>query len=314
MAGRGGRVGEGNAVPQGRGRRLAARLARFRRPSLALALAGCLLGAVGASAPLPFLTRHCAAGDGPSHVALVVEHGDGRLLVECVAFSGPAISGSDVLRLSGIEAATTGYAGLGQAVCQLDGEPATYPPGCFTDSGPYWALFVARAGGAWTVSSLGISSQTFRDGDAEGFRYDPQTGAPAPPAAAGRCPPAPLPTVRPSPTRSPSAVTAPAATSPRASRATPSATSLAAAQTPGPTVTPPTTSALPLVVASQTTTPGGSTAGLAGPVPSGVAPPRPGEAQASSMTTAWPSWAALGLATLLLTTLGLGARRRRRVP
>ncbi|MFN2582965.1 MAG: hypothetical protein ABR498_09530, partial [Candidatus Dormibacteria bacterium] len=109
----------------------------------------------------------------------------------CVGFDGGSITGEQILQASGVEYATSSYGSMGDAVCQIDEEPSSYPPGCWTSSSPYWAMFVSRAGGGWSVSSRGVSSQTFADGDAEGFRYDSQSGAPAQPASpAGVCAPA----------------------------------------------------------------------------------------------------------------------------
>lgn len=155
-------------------------------------VAGLLALALAAAAPaLPglHLGPACASAAGLHHAAVVVEHGDGAVLIRCVAFDTDEISGEQLLGLSGIGYQTAAFGGFGQAVCQIDGEPASFPPGCWTSTSPYWALFVARGGGPWSVSNLGVSSQTFRDGDAEGFRYSAQTGSLSPPAAPGRCPP-----------------------------------------------------------------------------------------------------------------------------
>lgn len=158
----------------------------LRRP-----IAGCLIALVAALvalvAPVGAATPACAAVDQPHHVAIVVEHGDGTIVTACVGFATDAISGIDALASSGIEYGTVGFGGFGQAVCQLDSEPATYPPSCFSSSGPYWAVFVARGGGPWTLSSVGVSSLSLHDGDGEGFRYDPQSGTSPPPSAPGHC-------------------------------------------------------------------------------------------------------------------------------
>ena len=157
----------------------------------------------------PGATGGCAQAAGAHHVALVVEHGNGTVLTRCVGFDGTGLSGEQVLQMGGVEFQTSQYGGsLGRAVCRIDAEPATYPPGCFSATSPYWVLFVARAGGAWSVSNLGASGLTLRDGDAEGWRYDPQAGSPAqPPSPAGVCeavaipaPSAPVPVPPPSPT------------------------------------------------------------------------------------------------------------------
>ena len=131
----------------------------------------------------------CAYAAGARHVALVVQHGGGAVVTRCVGFDAPSLTGEQVLQMSGVPYQEAQYGGtLGKAVCQIDGEPQTFPPGCFSASSPYWVLFVSRCGGNWSASNLGVSSQTFRDGDAEGWRYDPQTGSPPPPPSpAGVC-------------------------------------------------------------------------------------------------------------------------------
>ena len=130
----------------------------------------------------------CAQAATSHHAALVVEHGNGAVTSVCVSFAADSITGDDLLAGSGVQYATADYGGTGKAVCQIDGEPGQYPPGCWTASSPYWAMFVSRAGGSWVTSSLGISSQTFRDGDAEGFRYQGQSSSSVPPSPSGVCP------------------------------------------------------------------------------------------------------------------------------
>jgi hypothetical protein len=177
--------------------------ARARASVLALAIAGTAGSAIALSPLGPFAGSACA-GSGPYHAALVVEHGSGLTIQRCVAFSNATITGQQLLEMSGIEYATATF-GFGQAVCQIDNEPA-YFSACLPPSPDlYWAMFVSRSGGPWAASNLGISSQTFADGDAEGFRYDPQTGTAAPPPVATPCPsPTPRPTATPKP---PSAAT-----------------------------------------------------------------------------------------------------------
>ena len=161
----------------------AARVILFA-PALAAGIAGGG-AAVGHHAPLAPI---CATASWSHHAALVVEHGDGRTIRLCIGFDAASITGEDMLRASGLEHGTVSYGSLGDAVCQIDGEPTTYPPSCFTTSGPYWVTFVSRHGGAWAAANLGVSNEIFGDGDAEGFRYDPQTGsAAAPVSPAGTC-------------------------------------------------------------------------------------------------------------------------------
>jgi hypothetical protein len=151
----------------------------------------------GPAAPL------CAQAGATHRVALVVEHGDGRVIRICVGFTASTVTALTVLQSSGLEIGIESYGSLGTAICQIDHEPAQYTT-CLPTTGSYWVLFLSRAGGAWTTSSRGASSATVTDGDGVGFRYDPQAGAdPPPPSPAGTCPvitPSPVPTPTPAPT------------------------------------------------------------------------------------------------------------------
>ena len=156
----------------------------------------------------------CAAATGQHHVALVVQHGDGSTKVGCVAFSGAGLTGEQALASSGIEYQTVSFGGLSKAVCQVDGEPATFPAECWTSTSDFWALFVARAGGRWSASSVGVSSLVLHDGDSEGLRYEPQA-QPVAPTVYGDCPlatPTPKPTAR--PTAKPTSTSQPTETAP----------------------------------------------------------------------------------------------------
>lgn len=130
----------------------------------------------------------CASAASAHHAALVIEHGDGSTLEYCIGFDTAQVTGQYLLDASGVEKAEQAYGSTGQAVCQLDNEPQQYPPGCWTASSPYWALYLSRGGGSWMSSSLGVSSQTFSDGDAEGFRYEGQSAYLTPVSPAGICP------------------------------------------------------------------------------------------------------------------------------
>jgi hypothetical protein len=160
--------------------------------------------------PWPGSAATCAAASTTHHVAVVVEHGDGTTLQRCVSFSTASISGADSVDRSGLEWGTVSFGSYGLAVCQLDGEPTSYPPTCWTGTSPFWALFVARGGGSWQTSNLGVSNIALRDGDALGFRYQSQSTH-APPSISGDCPnPTPAPaTPTPTPRATPVATVVP---------------------------------------------------------------------------------------------------------
>jgi hypothetical protein len=185
----------------------------------------------------------CAQASTMHHAALVVEHSDGSghgagpVIRVCVAFSEDTISGDTLLARSGVQ---YGTGDSGQAVCQLDYEPSSYPPQCLSPGAPYWAMYVSRAGGSWAYSSQGFATQQFHDGDAEGFRYEGQSDGAAPPSPAGVCPPATPPTApptRPPSTTAPRRTVSPATGAPAAPTPTPTPTGVAAAAPSPPTTT-----------------------------------------------------------------------------
>lgn len=162
----------------------------MRRLRLLPALVACVavasaVAALAALAPGSPLIPSCAAA-GSHRAALVVQHGDGSVVTRCVAFDAAAITGEGLLDSSGVAWSGQTFGGFGVAVCALDGEPAHYSTCPGKES--YWALFLSRGGGAWQLANVGVSSLTLADGDAEGLRYVPAAGVPAPPPApAGVC-------------------------------------------------------------------------------------------------------------------------------
>jgi len=161
--------------------------ARRLASALAIPLAGLAVGAGAATAHLLTEPASCVAATYTSHVTLVVEHGDGRVVGLCIGFDGSSITGEQILAASGLEYATAGYGSLGDAVCQIDSEPAAYAE-CLPSGGSYWAVFVSRSGDPWVEAAAGVSTEAFASGDAEGFRYDPESGADLPPGSpAGIC-------------------------------------------------------------------------------------------------------------------------------
>jgi hypothetical protein len=149
---------------------------------LALLLPVAILATLASLAPVEPVVSACAAA-GSHHAALVVQHGDGSVVTRCVAFDASTIPGEELLNRSGVAWSSQTFGGFGDAVCALDGEPARYVDCPGKDN--YWAVFVARGGGPWQLADVGISTLALHDGDAEGFRYVPASGVPAPPVSAG---------------------------------------------------------------------------------------------------------------------------------
>ncbi|HEY8641890.1 MAG TPA: hypothetical protein VIO84_03900, partial [Candidatus Dormibacteraeota bacterium] len=168
----------------------AARLAAF---GVAAAAAGGLALAAPGGAAHPV----CAQAAGAHHASLVVEHASGAVLTFCVGFDSATLTGEQVMNLSGVEWQSVQYS-FGKAVCQIDGEPRTYPPGCFTSSSPYWAMFVSRQGRGFATSNLGVSAETFADGDSLGWHFVPSSGG-GPPPLINACQTAATPPAQPPP-------------------------------------------------------------------------------------------------------------------
>jgi len=267
---------------------------------LAVAPALAAVTVVGAATKVGPAVSGCAQAATVHHAALVVEHSDGATLKVCVSFTADSITGDQLLASSGVQYATADYGSTGKAVCQIDYEPSSYPPGCWTASSPYWAMLVSRAGGSWLTSSLGISSQTFRDGDAEGFRYESQSASSVPPLPAGVCPLPISPT--PVPVRTPTPI--PRATSTSASRSTviPPSHSLATAAT---------SASPPSAVQPAPGSPSGGAATASASARASIATSRTAPPTGpSSFSTG--AWAASGLAAVLLVMLAVQVIRPRR--
>ncbi|MEJ7762953.1 MAG: hypothetical protein WKF80_09195 [Thermomicrobiales bacterium] len=126
-------------------------------------------GAAGQTAAPP----GSPAGGSPGfHAAgLVIVHGDGTLTYAYVPFAEDDISGIDLLGRSGAVHVTTGFGGLGAAVCSLEGEGCdltecrrTVCQGSADD--PFWKYFRV-AGGGWETWPLGASGARVPDGDVQ---------------------------------------------------------------------------------------------------------------------------------------------------
>lgn len=88
----------------------------------------------------------------------------------------------------------TGYRGDPAYVCQIDGLPVD---GDCRQTDAYWALFVSRAGGAWTYATQGAYSLEVADGDSVAFVWQDSASRRTPGAAPAV--PAPVPTSDPAP-------------------------------------------------------------------------------------------------------------------
>lgn len=147
--------------------------------ALAAGLAACSSSATSGSSFTTGTDASCSGVSGPNHVRLVVETSAGHVQSRCVGFSGATIKATALLTDSKLELGTQQYS-FGEAICQAEDVPAHYSQ-CLPSGKPYWALFVSRAGAAWTNPPVGVSDITLSPGDSLGLRYDSPQGTPAPP-------------------------------------------------------------------------------------------------------------------------------------
>jgi hypothetical protein len=281
---------------------------RLFRIALAVPLLAVGFGTASAATRLGPAAPLCAQAASAHHAGIVVEHGDGQVVRQCVGFDTATITALAVLQASGIENATESYGGLGQAVCQIDHEPSSYNQ-CLPTSGSYWVFSISRGGGAWASSPQGVSIATLSDGDDVGFRYDPLDGADPPPVSpAGTCAtstPTPTPTAEPTPPPTPKPT--PVATPP------PGGTTPAPAP-PGATIRP---AAITSSGATPTSTDGptASAGGASGSSPASAVVPVADASPVAAVSGPFTPGLLLaaGVVVALMALLGVqGIRRRRR--
>lgn len=168
-------------------------------------VAVCLLGA--GLAPVARAAPACAAE--PPHAALVIDKG-GEVLRYCVEFPAgrTSVSGIELIELAGEQHGLSyrfdSFAGVGLAVCMLDGlEPAD--DGCLGT--PYWAYWHGDGSGGWIFATQGAQASTVPDGGVDGWAWGGSSTRPEPTAPESVCPaerssPSPSPTPTPSPSAS----------------------------------------------------------------------------------------------------------------
>lgn len=272
---------------------------------------------------LQVLSPSPGAAQGPHRAALVVAFSERQVQTRCVEFAEAQISGTDLLRRSGLAVVFSETQGLGAAVCAIEGVGCQFPAeDCFCQCRGtpcrYWTYWHWEGDG-WAYAGFGASSRLLGDGNMDAWVWgDGKTPPPAltfadvcpapgaPPPAAPTATPEPEPTATPLPTVPPTrraATSTPTLSSATAS-ATPTATEL---QAPTPqaeaTETPTATStAPPLEEAAATATPPPAT-----PLP--TAAPTPPSAEGAP---AWGQYLAFaGMAAALVGALAVARWRRR---
>lgn len=261
-----------------------------------VALGGSAL--VAAAAP-----AQAAACSGTNGVTVVVQSSEGTS-VRC-ASGDPS---SAWAALQGAGHGLTPVARFPDAVCRIDGFPASDPCINMPPASAYWSFWHAPSGGSWTYSQIGIKGWDPKPGSSVGFRFGsgsrpsvaPATAsAPAPTTAAPRpTTAAPKPTTAaPKPTSAPRRTTsaprstggATGGTAPTATRGTtsrpattPPATARSAAPKAAASATAPSTAA---TAAAPTATP---SAGATAPASTNPSTPSPDTTDATDVVAAPP--------------------------
>ncbi len=120
-----------------------------------------------------------ALAQGTQRVGLVVKFSDGSVFTDCIDYTGPGMTGEDVLDQSGLSLVKDfSYGGLGAAICKIEHDGCNYPrQHCFcqcSGNGPckYWAYFyLNQQEGVWVYSGMGASGHTVQAGDVEGWAW-----------------------------------------------------------------------------------------------------------------------------------------------
>ncbi len=112
---------------------------------------------------------------GLHRAALVVRYSDNNVHTSCVSFAEPEITGEELLQRSGLVVLLDFNAGLGGAVCSINGQGCSYPGQdcfcqCLGSQCQYWAYYHWE-NGAWQYASTGASQYSVTDGALEGWSW-----------------------------------------------------------------------------------------------------------------------------------------------
>lgn len=124
-------------------------------------------------------TSNCVNPTAAHRAYVMVEHSSMSTIQKCVGFSGDTIDGQSLMDQSGIKYQSQDFGGsLGKAMCSIDNEPAHYDK-CFSDSGPWWLLFV-ETNGQWVQAPTGYAKVTLHNKEALGWVFT-AAASPVPP-------------------------------------------------------------------------------------------------------------------------------------
>ncbi len=114
-----------------------------------------------------------AAAQAPNRAGLVVDFGDGNVVVRVVSFSEDSISGAELLQRSGLDVGLLVNVGGAVAVCAVQGVGcAPTPRDCFCqcqgNGCHYWSYFHLKDG-AWAYAESGSAGSQLHDGDVDAW-------------------------------------------------------------------------------------------------------------------------------------------------
>lgn len=106
----------------------------------------------------------------PNRAGLVVDLGNGQVVMTTVSFPETEISGYQLLQRSGLDLAVSSSLGAGVAVCAIEGLgcPAS---SCFCEMPAYYWGYWYLDNGRWVYAPVGASTSRVRNGDIQGWRW-----------------------------------------------------------------------------------------------------------------------------------------------
>lgn len=108
---------------------------------------------------------------------VVVELANRHVLDRCVNLGAKQTTALTLMHRSGLEYSVQHFS-FGDAVCQIDNQPAAYS-NCLASGQPYWALYTWAGKGPWKLAQTGVSDIRVRAGGALGWHFG--NGSPPPP-------------------------------------------------------------------------------------------------------------------------------------
>ena len=131
-----------------------------------------------------------SSGQDLNHADLVIAFPDGRVETHCVLFEEEEISGTELLRRSGLSIVFSSAAGFGEGVCRIDDTGCSDPGSCYCQCRggdcAYWAYF-GLAEDEWRFQNVGPSQRMIRDGDTDAWVWGAGGGPPRVAALTAAC-------------------------------------------------------------------------------------------------------------------------------